>query len=411
MKKIFAFLIALFLALPAFSQTQVYQSGVVTSGDPVVWTANRFIGDATLLGGYNQLLVTSTTPALCANDAVTTGQYHQLCLGALNAAGTAGALNYGAFGGASTLPFVLSVNGGNASLNGSALTLGAVSSQGSLVIAGSTSGSNTIRTSNAAGTVTTWLPITNGTAGQVRLSGGGSAPDTWGTPSGSTSTFATTSGTLNSGHCIQIDAGGNLIDSGGSCASSGVNPGTAGNVPYYATTSSSLSPNLDLNMSSAALTVGRAGVSQGSVTVTGAGAGGLTLAVPSSVTSYTLTWPSAVPASGQVPMATNGTGTLAWKYPGAACCTNQTTSFNAAVNTWYTVDTTGGAVTMTLPASPGNGDKVQWTDAKNNFATANLVLARNGNNIMNLAQNMTVSTNNGNAGVVWDSTNLTWSLY
>lgn len=37
--------------------------------------------------------------------------------------------------------------------------------------------------------------------------------------SGNTSTVATTSGTLNSGNCVEIDASGNLVDAGGACGS------------------------------------------------------------------------------------------------------------------------------------------------------------------------------------------------
>ena len=44
---------------------------------------------------------------------------------------------------------------------------------------------------------------------------------TTGTRSGNTTSFATTSGTLTSGHCVDIDASGNLIDAGAACGSGG----------------------------------------------------------------------------------------------------------------------------------------------------------------------------------------------
>jgi len=58
--------------------------------------------------------------------------------------------------------------------------------------------------------------ITSGTLGTARLP----APFTNGTASGSTSKFATTSGTLGTG-CAQFDGGGNLIDVGSACGTGG----------------------------------------------------------------------------------------------------------------------------------------------------------------------------------------------
>lgn len=39
------------------------------------------------------------------------------------------------------------------------------------------------------------------------------------------------------------------------------------------------------------------------------------------------------------------------------------------------VDTTGGAFSLVLPASPDNGDTVKFVDVKGNFATANFTIA------------------------------------
>lgn len=59
--------------------------------------------------------------------------------------------------------------------------------------------------------------ISSGTLNTTRLP----FPFTSGLPSGSTSTFATTTGTLTGGHCVQIDASGNLIDAGAACGTGG----------------------------------------------------------------------------------------------------------------------------------------------------------------------------------------------
>ena len=63
--------------------------------------------------------------------------------------------------------------------------------------------------------------------------------------SGNTATVATTSGTLTSTHCVEIDANGNLVDAGGTCTTGGgggtVSSGTAGQVTYYAGTGTTVS--------------------------------------------------------------------------------------------------------------------------------------------------------------------------
>ena len=71
------------------------------------------------------------------------------------------------------------------------------------------------------------------------------SPFTSGTASGNTSTFATSSGTLTNGHCVQIDSSGNFVDAGGTCTVGGgggtVNAGTAGQVAYYASSTNAVS--------------------------------------------------------------------------------------------------------------------------------------------------------------------------
>ena len=71
------------------------------------------------------------------------------------------------------------------------------------------SASNTLASSGA---LTANAPVIGG--------GAGGAP-TVGSRSGNTTTFATTSGVLTSGHCTQIDASGNIVDSGAACGGGG----------------------------------------------------------------------------------------------------------------------------------------------------------------------------------------------
>lgn len=113
---------------------------------------------------------------------------------------------------------------------------------------------------------------------------------------GNTATVGTTSGVLTSGHCVSIDANANLVDAGGACTTGGgggtVNSGTAGQIAYYGTSSTIVSGNPNLTISTGALTVGLAGSVQGTVKIAGVTSGTTTLAVAAAA-SGTLTLPSA----------------------------------------------------------------------------------------------------------------------
>ncbi len=86
----------------------------------------------------------------------------------------------------------------------------------------------------------------------------------------------------------------------------------------------------------------------------------------------------------------------------------KTSAFNGESSKRYMVDTTGGAVTVTLPASPSAGDTIEFTNGAQNFATNNLILDRNGNTIDGSASNVTVSANptGGMLSLIYDGA--TW---
>jgi hypothetical protein len=81
------------------------------------------------------------------------------------------------------------------------------------------------------------------------------------------------------------------------------------------------------------------------------------------------------------------TGTVDWD------TTAKTASFTAVSGNGYFVNTTSGAVTMTLPASPSAGDIVAVADYANTFATNNLTIARNSQPINGGTSDYTSSTN------------------
>ena len=61
--------------------------------------------------------------------------------------------------------------------------------------------------------------------------------------------------------------------------------------------------------------------------------------------------------------------------------TAKTGNFTAVSGNGYFVNTTSGAITVTLPSSPGAGDVVAVADYANTFDTNNVTIARNGSNI------------------------------
>jgi hypothetical protein len=69
----------------------------------------------------------------------------------------------------------------------------------------------------------------------------------------------------------------------------------------------------------------------------------------------------------------------------------KTTSFTAVSGEGYFINTTSGAITMTLPASPSVGDIVAFKDYAGTFQTNNLTINRNGSNIVGGTNNAVIS--------------------
>jgi hypothetical protein len=90
--------------------------------------------------------------------------------------------------------------------------------------------------------------------------------------------------------------------------------------------------------------------------------------------------------------------------------TTDGSSITVAANDRYFVDTTGGAVTITLPASPQTGDQVRLLDLAGTFDTNNLTIGRNGNNIMGAAADLTVSTEDSALQLVYTGATYGWKL-
>jgi len=97
--------------------------------------------------------------------------------------------------------------------------------------------------------------------------------------------------------------------------------------------------------------------------------------------------------SGTIPATNISSASLSNVSTGTSWQAVKTTSFTAVAGEGYFVDTTSGAITATLPASPTAGDSVQFVDYAGTFGTNNLTIARNGSNIQGNAADGLIQTN------------------
>jgi hypothetical protein len=89
------------------------------------------------------------------------------------------------------------------------------------------------------------------------------------------------------------------------------------------------------------------------------------------------------------------TGTVDWD------TTAKTASFTAVSGNGYFVNTTSGAITLTLPASPSAGDIVAFKDYAGTFATNNLTIGRNGSNLDGNAGDKVIVTSHTSMSLVY----------
>lgn len=90
--------------------------------------------------------------------------------------------------------------------------------------------------------------------------------------------------------------------------------------------------------------------------------------------------------------------------------TTKTGAYTAISGDRIFADTSASAWTLTLPASPSPGAEVAVIDVAGAFAANNLTIARNGNLIMGLAEDVTVSAPNTSVTLIYSGVTNGWRI-
>jgi len=127
--------------------------------------------------------------------------------------------------------------------------------------------------------------------------------------------------------------------------------------------------------------------------------------------SYTLTLPTATGTADQI-LVTDGSGNLSFtdNSGGTSWQAVKTSGFTAVAGEGYFCDTSGGAFTATLPATPTLGDEVTLVDYAGTFDTNNLTVGRNSENIQGSAADLTVSVERAGLTLVYSGATQGWLL-
>jgi hypothetical protein len=135
----------------------------------------------------------------------------------------------------------------------------------------------------------------------------------------------------------------------------------------------------------------------------------ITISSGQAVTMSGLSYPTSDGSANQV-LTTNGSGALTFAdtSSGGVEYVAKTTTYTASANEGIIANTSGGAWTLTLPASPSTGDKVFVADG-GNWATNNLTVARNGSTIEGSAADFVMDYGGVNVGFIYDGS--TWQVY
>ena len=90
------------------------------------------------------------------------------------------------------------------------------------------------------------------------------------------------------------------------------------------------------------------------------------------------------------------------------CTTVKTSPLTAAAGTGYFLNTSGGAITVTLPASPSAGDVVAFKDYRNSWDSNNVTVARNGSKINGSSGCAVLDTKDQSVTLIYIDSTMGW---
>ena len=155
------------------------------------------------------------------------------------------------------------------------------------------------------------------------------------------------------------------------------------------------------------------GTNSGNITIVDAANGNITITPNGSgnIVLDGLTFPNA-DGSADTFLKTNGSGTLSFAEVsgGTSWQAVKTSGFTAVAGEGYFINTTSGAITMTLPSSPTIGDEIAFIDYAGTFDTNNLTVGRNSEKINGSAADLTVATERAANTLVYTDGTQGWLL-
>ena len=153
------------------------------------------------------------------------------------------------------------------------------------------------------------------------------------------------------------------------------------------------------------------------VLMNGATSGTVTVKVPAVAGTTNFQLPASNGTSGYV-LSTDGSGNTSWVAQsgggggsGLTWQSVQTANFTATANNAYPVNTTSGAVTVTLPASPTAGQAVQITDYAGTFNTNNCTINPNGGKINSGTTSAVLAVAREGVSIVYIDSTQGWIAY
>jgi hypothetical protein len=89
---------------------------------------------------------------------------------------------------------------------------------------------------------------------------------------------------------------------------------------------------------------------------------------------------------------------------------NRTITANADINSGERIfaNATAGGFTLTLPATPVDGDTIQIIDVAGICATNNINIGRNGNKIQNISEDLVMNLNNAALTMIYSGSTFGW---